>query len=124
MNIINIKNKKGIWVKDSKYYEIKVLKKQLFINSLKAWIVGLILLAEIIFLILYFSKLDIYDEVSTAKNKVAIIRYNKPVTEEFSTTVMEKMDKIRNDKSYKSILFIMSSPGGSPTGLVKSLVNI
>jgi protease-4 len=115
MNIINIKNKKGIWVKDSKYYEIKVLKKQLFINSLKAWIVGLILLAEIIFLILYFSKLDIYDEVSTAKNKVAIIRYNKPVTEEFSTTVMEKMDKIRNDKSYKSILFIMSSPGGSPT---------
>jgi len=102
-------------VEDVKDYEIKVLKKQLFINNLKAWIVGLILLAEVIFLVIYFSKLDIYDEVSTASSKVAVIRYNKPVTEEFTTTVMEKMDKIRDDNTYKSVLFIMSSPGGSPT---------
>ena len=102
-------------MEDVKDYEIKVLKKQLFINNLKAWIVGLILLAEVIFLVIYFSKLDIYDEVSTASSKVAVIRYNKPVTEEFTTTVMEKMDKIRDDNTYKSVLFIMSSPGGSPT---------
>ena len=102
-------------MEDVKDYKIKVLKKQLFINNLKAWIVGLILLAEIIFLVIYFSKLDIYDEVSTASSKVAVIRYNKPVTEEFTTTVMEKMDKIRDDNTYKSVLFIMSSPGGSPT---------
>jgi len=102
-------------VEEVKDYEIKVLKKQLFVNNLKAWIVGIILFAEILLLVTYFGNMGLYDEVSTAKTKVAVIRYNKPVTEEFTTTIMEKMDEIRDDNSYKSILFIMNSPGGSPT---------
>ncbi len=102
-------------MEEVKDYEIKVLKKQLFVNNLKAWIVGIILFAEILLLVTYFDNMGLYDEVSTAKTKVAIIRYNKPVTEEFTTTIMEKMDEIRDDNSYKSILFIMNSPGGSPT---------
>jgi protease-4 len=102
-------------LKDIKDYEIKVLKRQLFVNNLKAWIVGIILVVEVILVISFLSSLDIYDEVSPSKNKIAVIRYNKEVTEEFTTKVMEEMDKIRNDKSYKSVLFIMGSPGGSPT---------
>ncbi len=102
-------------MEEVKDYEIKVLKKQLFVNNLKAWIVGIILFAEILLLVTYFGNMGLYDEVSSAKTKVAIIRYNKPVTEEFTTTIMEKMDEIRDDNSYKSILFIMNSPGGSPT---------
>ena len=102
-------------MEEVKDYEIKVLKKQLFVNNLKAWIVGIILFAEILLLVTYFGNMGLYDEVSTAKTKVAVIRYNKPVTEEFTTTIMEKMDEIRDDNSYKSILFIMNSPGGSPT---------
>ena len=98
-----------------KDYEIKALKKQIFISNLKAWIIGIILIAEVIFVAIYFSNMGLFDDVSTAKTKVAVIRYNKPVTEKFTTTVMEKMDKIRKDKAYKSVLFIMSSPGGSPT---------
>ena len=102
-------------MEEVKDYQIKALKKQIFISNLKAWIVGLILLVEIVFIAVYLSDMGLYDEVNTAKTKVAIIRYNKPVTEKFTTTIMEKMDEIRNDKSYKSILFIMGSPGGSPT---------
>jgi len=102
-------------LEEVKDYQIKALKKQIFISNLKAWIVGLILLVEIVFIAVYLSDMGLYDEVNTAKTKVAIIRYNKPVTEKFTTTIMEKMDEIRNDKSYKSILFIMGSPGGSPT---------
>jgi len=102
-------------LKDVKDYEIKALKKQIFINNLKAWIVGIILVVEVILVISFLSSLDIYDEVSPSKNKVAVIRYNKEVTEEFTTKVMEEMDKIRDDDSFRAVLFIMGSPGGSPT---------
>ena len=102
-------------MQEVKDYEIKALKKQIFISNLKAWIIGVILIAEILFITMYFSKMGFFNETSMAKNKVAIIRFNKPVTEEFTTKVMEEMDKVRKNESYKSVLFIMSSPGGSPT---------
>lgn len=96
--------------------ELKALEKQIFISNLKSWIIGIILVAEIIFVVSYLSKSGLFGEdISSSQNKVAIIRYNKPVTEEFTTTVMEKMDEVKEDKSYKSVLFIMGSPGGSPT---------
>jgi len=44
-----------------------------------------------------------------------VIQYNREVTEEYTTTVMEKMDEVLEDESFKSVLFIMGSPGGSPT---------
>ncbi len=102
-------------MKDVKDYEIKALKRQIFISNLKAWIIGLFLLAELIFIINYFSKMGMFEEVSTAKNKVAVIRYNQEVTEEFTSKVMEKLDTIRKNGEYQSLLFIMGSPGGSPT---------
>ncbi len=95
--------------------ELKALKRQIFVSNLKAWIIGLILLVEVIFIIGFLKKSGVIGEESLAKNKVAVIRYNKEVTEEFTTKVMEKMDKIREDESFKSVLFIMGSPGGSPT---------
>jgi protease-4 len=95
--------------------EIKSLKRQIFVSNLKAWIVGIILLAEILFIGSLLKRSGLFDEVSIAPNKVAVIRYNKEVTEEYTATVMEKMDKILEDKSFKSVLFIMGSPGGSPT---------
>jgi len=114
-NACNILEKKGFLLQEVKDYEIKALKKQIFISNLKAWIVGVILIAEIVFIAMYFSKMGLLDETSMAKNRVAVIRFNKPVTEEFTTKVMEEMDKVRKNKSYKSVLFIMGSPGGSPT---------
>jgi protease-4 len=95
--------------------EVKSLKKQIFISNLKAWIIGIILLAEIIFIGTYFKKSGIFGEVSTSLNKVAVIHYNKEVTEAYTTTVMEKMDEVLEDEGFKSVLFIMGSPGGSPT---------
>ena len=99
-----------------KDYEIKELKKRIFISNLKAWMIGIILIAEVIFIGAYFAKSGIFgDSAVIAGKKVAVIRYDKQVTEEYSTKIMEKMDRIRKDKSYKAVLFIMSSPGGSPT---------
>ena len=95
--------------------ELKALKRQIFVSNLKAWIIGLILLVEVVFIIGFLKKSGVLGEENLAKNKVAVIRYNKEVTEDFTTKVMEKMDKIRDDESFKSVLFIMGSPGGSPT---------
>ncbi len=95
--------------------EVKSLKKQIFISNLKAWIIGIILLAEIIFIATYFKKSGVFGSVSTSLNKVAVIHYNKEVTESYTTTVMEKMDAVLEDENFKSVLFIMGSPGGSPT---------
>ena len=96
-------------------YEMKAPRKQIFISNLKAWIIGIILIAELIFIVQFFNKQGLFGDVNPTHSKVAVVRYNKPVTEEFTTKVMEKMDEIREDKSYKSVLFIMGSPGGSPT---------
>jgi len=95
--------------------ELKALKKQIFISNLKAWIIGVILLVEIIFIGSYLKKAGVFGEVNSSLTKVAIVRYNKEVTEEFTTKVMEEMETIREDKTFKSVLFIMGSPGGSPT---------
>ena len=100
---------------DVRDYKIKALKKQIFISNLKAWIIGLILFVEVMFILGYFSKSSLVGEVGNSLNKVAVVRYNQEVTEEFTTRVMEKMDRIREDGTYKSVLFIMGSPGGSPT---------
>ncbi len=95
--------------------EIKSLKRQIFVSTLKAWIIGIILIAQIIFLVSFFNKSGVLDEESNAGSKIAVIRYNQEVTEAFTTKVMEKMDKVLEEESYKSVLFIMGSPGGSPT---------
>ncbi|CAA6823227.1 MAG: Phage protein [uncultured Sulfurovum sp.] len=95
--------------------EVKSLKKQIFVSNLKAWIIGLILLAEIIFIVSYFTKSGVFGEVSNSLNKVAVIHYNQEVTEDYTTTVMERLDEVREDETFRSVLFIMGSPGGSPT---------
>ena len=96
-------------------YQIKALKKQIFISNLKAWIIGVILIAELLFIGLYFAKSGLLGGVTTAGKKVAVIRYNKEVTEDYTSKIMEQMDRLKKDKNYKEILFVMASPGGSPT---------
>ncbi len=102
-------------MKDEKDYKIKALKREILINNLKVIIVGIILVTEIVLIGSYLSSLGFIKVDNKSKNRVAVINYNQEVTEAFTTKIMEKLDEIRKDKSYKSVLFIMNSPGGSPT---------
>ncbi len=95
--------------------EVKALKKEIFISNLKTWMIGILLVAEIAFIASIFKKSGIFSEVERSGKSVAVIRYDKPVTEKFTTTIMEKMDAVKDDDVYESVLFIMGSPGGSPT---------
>ena len=72
-------------------------------------------MAEVILIGAFFTKSGVLGTASSSVNKVAVIHYNQEVTEAYTTTVMEKMDAIRKDETFKSVLFIMGSPGGSPT---------
>jgi len=102
-------------MEEVKDYQIKALKKQIFISNLKAWIIGVILIAEIAFFGMYFSKTGMFKKPVIGDNKVAVIYFDEMITEKYTTKVMEKMDAIRKDKNFKEVLFVMGSPGGSPT---------
>jgi len=95
--------------------EVKSLKKEIFVSNLKIWIIGIILIAQIIVITAFFAKSGVIGDEGTSFNKVAVINYNQEVTEPYTARVMEKLDKIAQDEQYKSVLFIMGSPGGSPT---------
>ena len=103
---------------EPKDYEIKILKRRILITNLKAWMVGVLLIAEIIFIVALFSKSGYLKEPVTGNKRVAVITFDELITEEYTTRVMEKMDKILKDKDYKEVLFIMSSPGGSRNNFV------
>lgn len=102
-------------MEEVKDYQIKELKKRIFISNLKAWIIGIILIAEIAFFAMYFSKSGMFGKPVIGDNKVAVIHFDELITEKYTTKVMEKMDEIRKNKNYKEVLFVMGSPGGSPT---------
>ena len=96
-------------------YQIRALKKEIFISNLKAWIIGIILIAEVLFIGLYFAKSGLFGSSVAVGKKVAVVRYNKEVTESYTSKIMEKMDQLKKDKNYQEVLFVMASPGGSPT---------
>lgn len=100
---------------EPKDYEIKILKRRILITNLKAWMVGVLLIAEILFIGALFAKSGYFKEPATGNKRVAVISFDEMITEEYTAKVMEKMDAILKDKNYKEVLFIMSSPGGSPT---------
>lgn len=102
-------------MEEVKDYQIKELKKRIFISNLKAWIIGIILIAEIAFFAMYFSKSGMFKKPIMGDNKVAVIHFDEMITEQYTTRVMEKMDEVRKDKNFKEVLFVMGSPGGSPT---------
>lgn len=102
-------------MEEVKDYQIKELKKRIFISNLKAWIIGIILIAEILFFGMYFSKSGLFGKPVIGDTKVAVIHFDEIITEKYTGRVMEKMDEVRKDQNFREVLFVMGSPGGSPT---------
>jgi protease-4 len=83
--------------------------------KIKTWMFILAILFEIALLLFFAKQYGLLGEGVPLGQKVAVVDFNEPVTQEFVNKVMEHMDKIKEDKDYKEVLFIMNSPGGSPT---------
>jgi len=75
----------------------------------------LAIVAEIGLLIFMAKQYGVFGEMVPLGDKVAVIDFNQPVTQEFVNKVTKSMDKVKEDKDYSEVLFIMNSPGGSPT---------
>jgi len=96
--------------------EIKVFKRRSLGESIKISMLLILLVFEIILIGAFFSKQGLIDPVdASGKNKIAIVNLNQMITNSYIIKTMDKIDKIMEKDEYKEILFIMNSPGGSPT---------
>lgn len=96
--------------------EIKKLKKEMKFQDVKVIGVYIFLFFELLILATILAKYNGFTYLDVKEtNKVAVITLDKEITSETSQEVIEKLDKANKDKSYKEILFIMNSPGGSPS---------
>ena len=84
-------------------------------SKIKMWMFIIAIVAEIAILIALAKSYGLLKEGIPLGDKVAVIDFNQPVTQEFVNEVVKSMDKVKKDKAYSEVLFIMNSPGGSPT---------
>ena len=91
-----------------KIFKIKEIKEKIILFG-----VSLIILAEIIFLIMAFK--STFTTKVIHKPYVAVININKSITVSYIDKLMNKMDKLKDDKNCKEYLLIFNTPGGSPS---------
>ncbi len=75
----------------------------------------LAIVAEVALLLFLAKSYGLLGESVPLGDKIAVVDFNEPVTQKFVNKVIKSMDKVKKDKEYNEILFIMNSPGGSPT---------
>ncbi len=100
---------------DSEVMEQKKVSWELRSSKLKTLIILIFLFAEIAIIYFVAKSYGLIGEGVPRGHKVAIVDFNEPVTQKFVNKIMENMDKVKEDKEYHEVLFVMNSPGGSPT---------
>lgn len=105
----------GFGIQENK--EVLEQKKQADLVSakIKTWMFIVAIIAEIALIIWIAKSYGVLDKAIPLGDKVAVFDFNMPVTQKFVNDVIEKMDEVKADKDYAEVLFIMNSPGGSPT---------
>jgi len=96
--------------------EIKVFKRRSFGESIKISMLLILLVFEIIFIGAFLNKQGVLGfDNSQGKDKIAIVNLDQMITNGYIMKLMNKIDTIMDKEEYREILFIMNSPGGSPT---------
>ena len=100
---------------DKEVLEQKKAGWDLLSSKIKTYMFILAIIAEISLLVWLAKSYGIIGKGVPFGDKVAIVDFKEPVTQKYVNKVIEKMDKVKKDKEYSEVLFIMNSPGGSPT---------
>jgi protease-4 len=103
---------------DPKDLEIKKLKKEISISSIKQYAFILLFIAEIVFLAaLFIDFFQIKNPFSSdiSKEKIALLHIDKPITTRYISHLIKSVEEMKKEKKYKALLVDVSSPGGSPT---------
>ena len=114
---MNIEQEKELFSKEKENLEAekRVLKKKSLNESLKAVIIIFIIVIELIIGWFFLVKYGVIEDETLSKNKIAIAYFDKTITYKTILETIDKIDRVVEDKEYKEILFIMNSPGGSPS---------
>ncbi len=110
MNFFGFGNKE-----DKEILEQKKAGWELASSKIKTAMFILAIIAEIALLIWIAKSYGILGKAIPLGDKVAVIDFKEPVTQKYVNDIIESMDKVKEDKDYTEVLFIMNSPGGSPT---------
>jgi len=100
---------------DKEVLEQKKASWDLASSKIKTWMFVLAIVAEVALLIWVAKSYGVFGKVVPLGEKVAVIDFKEPVTQKYVNDVIEKMDEVKENKDYSEVLFIMNSPGGSPT---------
>jgi len=100
---------------DKEILEQKKAGWDLASSKIKTWMFVLAIVAEIALLIWVAKSYGVFGKVIPLGEKVAVVDFKEPVTQKYVNDVIEKMDEVKENKDYSEVLFIMNSPGGSPT---------
>jgi len=100
---------------DKEVLEKKKAGWNLLSAKIKTYMFVIAIVAEIALLIFLAKSYGMLGEGVPLGDKVAVVDFNKEVTQEYVNTVIKSLDKIKKDDAYKEVLLIMNSPGGSPT---------
>ncbi len=103
---------------DPKDLEIKKLKKEIAISSIKQYGFILLFVAEVIFIgAIFMNFFHIKNPFSedSAKAKIAVLHIDEHITTGYIERLTKALEKIKKEKEYKALLVDVSSPGGSPT---------
>ena len=106
--IVTPKEDKDVLEKKKAGWELKTAK-------LKTLMFLLALVAEIGIIIAVANSYGILGEGVPLGAKVAVVDFNQEVTQEYVNKVIKSLDDVKKNEEYKEVLFIMNSPGGSPT---------
>jgi len=101
--------------KDNFEEEKKVIKKKGLTESLKATFVVILIIFEFGFIGAMLVQYKVIEFDSFSDNKIAVVNFNKVITSKTVQKAMDSIDFAINNEDYKEILFIMNSPGGSPS---------
>jgi len=96
--------------------EIKVFKRKAVSENIKISMLLIFFLFEFVIIGFALKKYGIIDiDDKQGKNKIAVVNMDKIITSAYIFKTIDKIEKVMAKDEYKEILFIMNSPGGSPT---------
>ena len=100
---------------DKEVLEKRKVKWDLASSKIKTWMFIVAIVAEIAIMVALAKSYGLLSGGIPLGDKVAVVDFKQPVTQEYVNKVVKSMNKVKKDKDYGEVLFIMNSPGGSPT---------
>ena len=100
---------------DKEVLEKKKAKWDLHSSKIKTYMFIVAIVAEIGIFYYMAKSYGLIEDSIPSGNKIAVIDFKEQVTQEYVNKIIKSMDKVKKNKEYEEVLFIMNSPGGSPT---------